>query len=65
MQWLIYPIPYYTSVPFFVRADSFITAVYDTKINKTGVINTSQFIENTDVAFIGKGDVNANKLIEI
>lgn len=58
-------IPYYTSIPFYVRADSFITPLYETKINKNGVIDTSQFIENTDVAFIGTGDVNSNKFLEI
>ena len=58
-------IPYYTSAVFYVRADSFITEINSTDIKPNGVINTSQVIENTDVAFIGRGDVNANKLLEI
>lgn len=56
---------YYTSITFYVRADSYITELTNTEIYKNGITQTGQFVENTDVAFIGKADVNANEFVEI
>lgn len=56
---------YYTSAAFYVRADSFITEASSTEIEADGSTSSGQFIENTDAAFIGKGDFNASKFIEI
>lgn len=56
---------YYVSVTFYVRADSFICALNNVNINQTGVIDSGQFIEDTDVAYIGNADFHANNIIEI
>ena len=56
---------YWTSAPFYVRADSCIVELSETDIAKTGVVKSGQFIENTDVAFIGKATFNSNNIIEI
>ena len=56
---------YYTSATFYVRADSFIAPVYEAKITSNAISYTSQFIENTDVASIGKAAVNGNSFIEV
>jgi hypothetical protein len=56
---------YYTSTAFYVRADSFITELKDTNIYRNGTTETGQFVEDTDVAFIGVADFNANRINEI
>ena len=56
---------YHINSPLYVRADSFIVPLTETKINKNGTIESGLFVENTDVAFIGKGDFNAKNLLEI
>jgi len=56
---------YYTSVAYYFRADSFIAELKNTNIYKNGITETGQFIENTDVAFIGTADFNANRINEI
>ena len=58
---------YYTSVTFYVRADSFITELSETSINKNAITYTGQVIEsieNTGAASIGKAAINAKNFIE-
>ena len=55
---------YYTNVIIYVRSDSFICALNNVSINQTGVIDSGQFIEDTDVAYIGNADFHANNIIE-
>lgn len=56
---------YNISATFYVRADSFIAPIYEAKITSNGISYTNQFIENTDVASIGKAAVNGNSFIEV
>lgn len=54
----------------YVRADSTITEVSNTKISKTGIVDTGQFIEGTEgsldaQAIIYKGEMESNSITEI
>lgn len=56
---------YWMNWTFYVRADSFIVELSGTNIGKDGIVNSGQFIENSDTAFIGKATFNSNHIIEI
>jgi hypothetical protein len=56
---------YWSNSLFYVRADSFIVECSQTYINENGVVDSGNFIENTDVANIGKATFNSNHIIEI
>lgn len=56
---------YYTNSLLYVRSDSFIVECSQTDINENGVVDSGNFIEDTDVANIGKATFNSNHIIEI
>lgn len=57
---------YWTSTPAYYRYDSIIKKITSTDIQKSGVISTGQFRENTDGIKIYKdGHIDSNQIIEI
>lgn len=56
---------YHTNSLLYVRSDSFIVECSQTGINENGVVDSGNFIEDTDVANIGKATFNSNHIIEI